>query len=609
MCQDCGCQETNDQEHQHSHDHSHDHHSDDLINGAVALANTESNTSPESFWVNEDFVTLIASGDSNGNQYALFDVFIPTDAGTIPHIHTEETETFIILEGEVSFQAGDEVVTATAGDVVAVPPGTTHAYQNSGTATARMLVVDSPAIGFEDLVRETSRPGTEPNLPPLPVILESIPQIIDAFLRNSAIPLDSLIFSNPQYSVNEDGTPIAGVTVVRPLSNEGEVNATITLSDGSAESPEDYTSIEIPVNFADGQSVQFVNIPIVDDDIIEGNETINLTISEATGSVIGLLENTATLTIVDNDALPDEGVPVFGTENDDILSGSESSDNIQGGLGDDLLSGEGSRDLFTINRGDGVETIVDFTGVGTGRNPSADVIAEIDTLKFEGEGLTANNLILTQEGEDLRITFAGVEDTAVVLQDFDLEDLDNLRVFTGASVDFGNILFAGETAFQDSFDVFDSNSQRGKIFNENTVTFLNDLDNNTRGFDNSNDVINGQAGDDKLEGLSGDDILRGGAGMDTLIGGFGRDLMLGGSDSDVFVLEPRGGIDRILDFTDLEDLIGLTGGLTFEDLTLIQGTGSNANDTLIQVVETNELLAIVEGVETTALTEVDFTLV
>jgi len=48
----------------------------------------------------------------------------------------------------------------------------------------------------------------------------------------------------------------------------------------------------------------------------------------------------------------------------------------------------------------------------------------------------------------------------------------------------------------------------GKVFNQDTVTFLNDLDNDTKGWDDSNDVINGQGGNDTLTGLSGDDILR-----------------------------------------------------------------------------------------------------
>ncbi|MHC5615501.1 MAG: hypothetical protein ACYTXA_32165 [Nostoc sp.] len=41
------------------------------------------------------------------------------------------------------------------------------------------------------------------------------------------------------------------------------------------------------------------------------------------------------------------------------------------------------------------DTITDFGGVGKGTNPTAAVIAEVDTLIFRGYGLTARNLLLT----------------------------------------------------------------------------------------------------------------------------------------------------------------------------------------------------------------------
>jgi Ca2+-binding RTX toxin-like protein len=78
----------------------------------------------------------------------------------------------------------------------------------------------------------------------------------------------------------------------------------------------------------------------------------------------------------------------------------------------------------------------------------------------------------------------------------------------------------------------DSDRQLATVFNPNSVTFLNDRNNNTNGRDNSNDVINGQGGDDVLDGLSGDDILRGGTGNDRLIGGLGNDTLQGDTGND-----------------------------------------------------------------------------
>jgi Ca2+-binding RTX toxin-like protein len=217
----------------------------------------------------------------------------------------------------------------------------------------------------------------------------------------------------------------------------------------------------------------------------------------------------------------------------DII-GTNGNDTLQGTTYDyyDTLIGNGGKDIFIYNLGDGINTITDFGGIGKGTNPTAAVIAEVDTIKFVGAGLTARNLLLTQNGTSLEITFEGVADTKVILENFALENLDNLTKSTGATVDSGNILFDGQTSITDRFDVFDANSTQSTLFRKNTVTFLNDLSNNVSGFDNSNDVINGQRGDDIIDGKSGNDLLRGGAGNDTLIGSVGNNLLSGDDGND-----------------------------------------------------------------------------
>nr|MDZ8163628.1 calcium-binding protein [Nostoc sp. CmiSLP01] len=236
---------------------------------------------------------------------------------------------------------------------------------------------------------------------------------------------------------------------------------------------------------------------------------------------------------------------IIGTIGDDTLVGTLGGDTINGIAGNDiitgkedydLLTGGGGKDIFVFNKGDGTDTITDFGGVGKGTNPSAAVVAKVDTIKFVGAGLTARNMLLTQNGTSLAIGFEGVA-TAIVLNNFALENLDNLSKSTGATVNVGNILFDGQNTITDSFDVFDANSTRTTIFKKNTVTFLNDLNNNVNGFDNSDDVINGQGGNDIIDGKSGDDFLRGGEGNDFLRGGEGNDTLIGGAGNDTLASE------------------------------------------------------------------------
>ncbi len=293
----------------------------------------------------------------------------------------------------------------------------------------------------------------------------------------------------------------------------------------------------------------------------------------------------------------------------DLIDGGEGNDLLSSREGNDTLTGGGDQDTFIVRRGAGTDTITDFGGVGPRVSPSDAVIAEVDTLKFEGPSLSAENMLLNQDESDLLITFEGVENTGVILQDFALENLDNLSKATGASEDIGNILFDGQVTIEDNFDVFNANQQRGKVFKKNSVTFLNDLDNNTQGFNYSNDVINGQGGNDKLEGLSGDDLLRGGAGNDTLTGGVANDTLTGGVGNDLFVLAAGAGTDTITDFTSGQDLIELSDGLEFTDLRIAQGTSELANDTLLSLTSSDELLAILTGVEASNITSTDFSIV
>lgn len=573
---------------------------------------TPANKSSKSLWVVGDLVKFISTGEDTGGKYDLFDAYVPSNVGTTPHIHLQQDEGFYIVEGTVKFQLNDKVITATPGTFVNVPKGETHAYRNLEDKPARMVIQGIPS-GLDKLIEATSRPGTDISAA-FPLFTdEGLDKIVQAFKDNASVALDSIIFAGTEYSVNEDGSPLAAVTLIRPLADTGAVGATITLKDGTAKYLQDYNgSQQIKVNFADGERVKVVNIPIIDDNSIEANQTINLTLSDATGgAIIGLLQNTATLTIVDNDALPKgkNGVLLLGDDSDDILTGGKSSENIIARKGNDLLTGGGNKDLFTVKLGDGIDTITDFGGVGTGSRPSTAVSAEVDTLKFEGNGLTAKNLLLTQNGNDLLISFEGVENTGVLVENFALQKLENLRKATGASVDIGNILFNGQTGFQDSFDVFNANEQRSNVYSRNSVTFLNDLNNNTSGFDKSNDVINGQGGNDYLSGLSGDDLLRGGAGNDTLVGGFGWDTLIGGSGRDTFSFTSGSGIDTVVDFTDGEDFIGLSGGLTFGDLTIYQGTGGSVNDTLINITSTNEPLMILSGIQVNTIATANFSIV
>ena len=309
---------------------------------------------------------------------------------------------------------------------------------------------------------------------------------------------------------------------------------------------------------------------------------------------------------------------LIGTDQVDDIDGLAGDDIITGLKGDDILTGGGGKDKFIINRGDGTDIITDFRGIGTSLNPSSIVRAELDIIKFQGEALTARNMILTQNGVNLEITFEKTANTKVILQNFQLENLNNFREPLLSQPKIGNILFDGDgDIIQDSYDVYTSTQTTRTNYKNNFVTFLNDLDNNYVGLYGSDDVVNGQGGNDTINGLTGNDLLRGGTGNDTLIGDRGNDILIGGSGNDIligdqgndyFVLEIGGGTDTINDFTDRQDLIALFGNLTFGQLSINQGTGANISDTLITLTSSNQLLAVLKGVSVNTITSSDFTI-
>ncbi len=190
--------------------------------------------------------------------------------------------------------------------------------------------------------------------------------------------------------------------------------------------------------------------------------------------------------------------------------------------------------------------------------------------------------------------------------------------FSDMPFDIEDVGVAGDSRIQNL--AFRDDTVLGESGSGGTPTFDNEIiggDSNDvlrgesiRSRTESNDLLDGGAGDDKLNGGSGDDVLlggdgndrlRGGAGDDLLDGGSGNDLLSGGSGSDAFVIAVREGVDVIRDFELGVDLIALAGGLTFGDLTVTQ----NRNDTIISVGD--DTLARVVGVTPDAWTAADFT--
>jgi len=108
-------------------------------------------------------------------------------------------------------------------------------------------------------------------------------------------------FSLAAYSVNEsDGTATIAVTRTRAISRSA-VTVDFATGDGTATADSDYTPTSGTLSFAPGQIGTSFTVPILEDGLIEGNETVYLTLSNQTGGARLGPRSTAVLTIVDNE--------------------------------------------------------------------------------------------------------------------------------------------------------------------------------------------------------------------------------------------------------------------------------------------------------------------
>ncbi len=101
-----------------------------------------------------------ASAETTGGSFSIVEEVAPLD--TPSHVHANEDELFIVLEGDHEFTVGDTVFDVAPGAVVFAPRGVPHSHRRVVPRTGRFLTLVSPA-GFEGFFRELSeaeRDGT-----------------------------------------------------------------------------------------------------------------------------------------------------------------------------------------------------------------------------------------------------------------------------------------------------------------------------------------------------------------------------------------------------------------------------------------------------------------
>jgi uncharacterized protein YhfF len=186
----------------------------------------------------------------------------------------------------------------------------------------------------------------------------------------------SLQFSAPVYTVTENEAT-AIITVTRINGSFGIVGVDYASADGTAIDGSDYTAVGGSLSFGDGVTSQTFTIDVIDDVDYEGDETVNLILTNPTGGAGLSSPTTAALTITEDDPVPPAGSLQFSTVSYSVVENSVSA-------------------TITVSRtGGSFGTVsVDYATSDGTATAGTDYTAVIGSLSF-ADGITSQSFTVT----------------------------------------------------------------------------------------------------------------------------------------------------------------------------------------------------------------------
>ena len=100
-------------------------------------------------------------GRETSESVMMFEETLPAGTKSLFHLHRDSDEVAWVLEGEITFQIGDEVSVGGPGTCAFFPRNVRHAWKNTGSQTGRVLFLYTPASAggyVEELMRRGGAP-------------------------------------------------------------------------------------------------------------------------------------------------------------------------------------------------------------------------------------------------------------------------------------------------------------------------------------------------------------------------------------------------------------------------------------------------------------------
>lgn len=117
-------------------------------------------------WFLDTLVHVRIGGEQTGGAYSVAECLAPAGHMPPPHVHANEDEGFVVLEGELTVHTEDGATVLTAGMALNAPKDRPHTFCVTSDGPARFLVISAPA-GFEAFVRAFGTPAAREELPVL----------------------------------------------------------------------------------------------------------------------------------------------------------------------------------------------------------------------------------------------------------------------------------------------------------------------------------------------------------------------------------------------------------------------------------------------------------
>lgn len=268
--------------------------------------------------------------------------------------------------GSIQFSGSAYSVTEGLSEVV-IP--VTRVGGSSGAVSVVCSTADSSALAGSDYsATQSSISFTEGETLQhcrIPLLNDSSYENDELFMASLGALTGGAILATPAMAVvtiqNDDPVPVAGslqfslvefqqtenggsatISVTRSGGSSGAVSVNYATSDNSAAAGEDYNATNGSLSFADGVTTASFQVTVLDDSAYEGDERVNLSLSNPSGGAVIGANSAADLIITEDDQTPASGQIEFSVN-------TYAADEFNGSVTIEVVRQNGSTGVAMVN--------------------------------------------------------------------------------------------------------------------------------------------------------------------------------------------------------------------------------------------------------------------